>query len=126
MASSTGGMLGGLNAEPSSGTQVLYGTNINSNDVQLKLRNFLTTFVVMDEDDEKYDQMPYYVEQLKQINETEQFIMDINCDHIYEYDQALYRQLENYPTDIIPIFDLVVTGLYKEAYISNHEGNEDG
>lgn len=31
----------------------------------------------------------------------------------------MYKQLENYPTDIIPIFDLVVTGVYKELYLSN-------
>ena len=86
MASSTGGMMGLNQAEPSSGTQVLYGTNINSSEVQQKLRNFLTTFVFMDENDEKFDQMPFYIEQLKQINETEQYILDVNCDHLYEFD----------------------------------------
>ena len=33
---------------------------------------------------------------------------------MYEFDQQLYRQLENYPTDIIPFFDLVATGIFKE------------
>jgi DNA replication licensing factor MCM4 len=80
----------------------------------------------MDENDEKFDQMPFYIEQLKQINETEQYILDVNCDHLYEYDQSLYRQLENYPTDIIPIFDLVVTGLYKDTYISPENNGEEG
>lgn len=69
-ASSIGGM--GLNQmEPSSGTQVLYGTNINSSEVQMKIRNFINTFIQMDENDDKFDQMPYYIEQLKNINETE-------------------------------------------------------
>ena len=41
--------------EASSNTQVLYGTNINSGEVQQKLRNFLTTFVRMEgEEDEDY------------------------------------------------------------------------
>ncbi len=79
----------------------------------------------MDENDDRYDKMPYYIEQLKNINETEQYILDVNCDHIYEFDQGLYRQIENYPTDIIPIFDLVVTGLYKETFITHNEMNED-
>ncbi len=52
---------------------------------------------------------------MKNIHATENYILDVNCDHIFEYDQSLYRQLENYPTDIIPIFDLVVTGLFKET-----------
>lgn len=40
----------------------------------------------MDENDDKFDQMPFYIEQLKNINETEQYILDVNCDHIYEFD----------------------------------------
>lgn len=120
-----GGM--GLNhIEPSSGTQVLYGTNINSNEVQQKLRNFLTTYVQMDENSEDYGALPFYMEQLKNINETEQYILDVNCDHVYEFDQGLYRQLENYPTDIIPIFDLVVTGLYKEHYCEQNNNDDNG
>jgi ethanolamine utilization protein EutA (predicted chaperonin) len=77
--------------EASSNTQVLYGTNINSTDVQIKLRNFLTTFIKMDENDDNFDRAPYYVERLKEIQETEQYILDVNCDHIFEYDNSLYR-----------------------------------
>lgn len=77
--------------EHSQATQVLYGTNINSGEVQVKLRNFLTTYVVIDEESENYDAMPFYMEQLKTIYETQQYILDINCEHIYEFDQTLYR-----------------------------------
>ena len=63
MASSTG--MQGLNMqEASSNTQVLYGTNINSSEVQQKLRTFLTTFVQMAEDDEDYGKEPFYITQL--------------------------------------------------------------
>lgn len=79
----------------------------------------------MDDNEDKFDQMPFYMEQLKNIAETEQYILDVNCEHIYDYDHQLYRQLENYPTDIIPIFDLVVTGLFKEHFIDPNN-NEDG
>lgn len=50
----------------------------------------------------------------------------MDCDHIFEFDSTLYRQLENYPTDIIPIFDLVVTGLYKETYLFNNAAGAEG
>lgn len=50
---------GNLN-EPSSNTQVLYGTNINSSDVQNRLRNFLTNFV-RPEDAEDFNKEPFYV-----------------------------------------------------------------
>lgn len=117
-ASSTG-MQGLAGMEPSSNTQVLYGTNINSNEVQNKLRNFLTTYMKLDDADDEsaYSRQPFYIERLHEIHETEQYILDVDCDHLFEYDQSLYRQLENYPTDIIPIFDLVVTGLYKETFL---------
>lgn len=104
--------------EPSSNTQVLYGTNINSSDVQQKLRNFLTTFVKMEDDEEDYSRAPLYIEKLREIHETERYILDVDCEHVHEFDESLYRQLENYPTDIIPIFDLVVTGLYKETFLT--------
>lgn len=112
-------------AEPSSNTQVLYGTNINSNEVQNKLRNFLTAFIKMDSDDD-FGKEPFYIERLREIHETEQYILDVDCDHLYEFDNGLYRQLENYPTDIIPIFDLVVTGVYKDLYIASRQDGDMG
>lgn len=72
--------------EASSNTQVLYGTNINSSEVQQKLRNFLTTFIQMNDDDEDFRRQPYYIELLKQIHETEIFILDVDCDHIFSFD----------------------------------------
>ena len=106
---------------------MLYGTNINSTEVQQKLHNFLTTFIRLD-NDEDYGKEPFYVERLREIHETEQYVLDVDCDHVFEFDNALYRQIENYPTDIIPIFDLVVTALYKELYQyrNNAPGNMNG
>jgi len=78
------------------------------------------------EDDEDFGRAPFYIERLREIHETEQFVLDVDCDHIFEFDSTLYRQLENYPTDIIPIFDLVVTGLYKETYLFNNAAADMG
>jgi DNA replication licensing factor MCM4 len=126
-ASSTG-MQGLAGMEPSSNTQVLYGTNINSTEVQQKLRNFLTTFTKIDENagDDAFTKQPFYVEKLSEIHETENWILDVDCEHLYEFDPTIYRQLENYPTDIIPIFDLVVTSLYKESFLAMKQGNIAG
>lgn len=120
-------MQGFAGADPSSNTQVLYGTNINSNDVQNKLKNFLMTFVKMGGDDDAFDQEPYYVQRLKEISETEIYSLDVDCDHLFEFDEGLYRQLVNYPTDVIPIFDLVVTHLYRDLYVhgDGREAPED-
>ena len=49
--SSTGVMgAGAAGAEPSV-SQVLYGTNINPSDIQIKLKNFINTFVEINEAD---------------------------------------------------------------------------
>lgn len=40
----------------------------------------------MSDDAENFDKLPYYIEQLKNIYETETYILDVNCDHIFEFD----------------------------------------
>ena len=56
-------------AENSSHTQVIWGTNINTNDVQMKLKNFISNFeeildVEDDDDDEIYKRGSYYMRKL--------------------------------------------------------------
>jgi ABC-type phosphate transport system auxiliary subunit len=71
-----GNMLG-ANNEMSSNTQVLWGTNINTNDLQQRLREFLTTFTIVDDSDKNLNegaiedqnmyQEPHYISLLKLI-----------------------------------------------------------
>lgn len=76
--------LNGVNGmEASSNTQVLWGTNINTNEIQLKMKSFINTFVDIKEDSDDFTQAPYYIDQLKNIKETEQYILDIDCEHVY-------------------------------------------
>ena len=111
--------IGGQN-EFSSNTQVLWGTNINTNELQTQLREFLLTFTIMpNADDMQVDEYafniePHYITQLKQIAETEEYVLDINCAHLHEFNAALDRKLEDYPADVIPIFDLVALQVFKE------------
>ena len=44
-------MIGGGN-EMSSNTQILWGTNINTNDLQVKLKEFLTTFTIVNDEEQ--------------------------------------------------------------------------
>lgn len=51
-------------AEPSSNTQVLWGTNINANEVQTKMKNFINTFVELSDDpndEAQYTAEPLYL-----------------------------------------------------------------
>lgn len=114
----------GAGQEMSSHTQVIWGTNINTSDVATRLKNFINTFIEMkddesDVDDEQYTRTPFYIEKLKLMRELEEQVLDVDCDHIFQFDQGLYRQIVDYPTDLIPIFDLVVSQIYKELFMYN-------
>jgi len=111
----------GAAGEMSSNTQVLWGTNINTNSLQMQLKEFLMTYTVMPEpgadgviNDDQFNIEPVYITKLKDMAVTEEFVLDVDCRHIYEYSKSLYKQLEDYPADVIPIFDLVALSVYKE------------
>jgi DNA replication licensing factor MCM4 len=92
-------------------TQVLWGTNINTSKLQEKIKEFLEVFKPQIDDDDMdlndENTRPYYISQMFTIAETQEYYLDIDCMHIHQFDKELYRQLEDYPTDVIPIFDLV-------------------
>lgn len=111
--------------DASSNTQVLFGTNINTNEVQNKLRDFIVGFTDIDENSDNYDIYPHYIKQLKEIRDTQNYVLDVDCEHIFKFDAGLYKKIEMYPTDIIPIFDLVVTGIFKEEILRNDDGDQD-
>ena len=63
-------------AENSSHTQVIWGTNINTNDVQMKLKNFISNFEeILDDDDEDDDEIykrgSYYMRKLQEIRQLD-------------------------------------------------------
>lgn len=110
-----------------SGTQVLWGTTINTSTLQNSLKEFLTTFTAMpgDDDDQNFNIEPYYISVLKQLAITEELVLDIDCRHLFDFNRSLYRQLIDYPTDVIPIFDLVASSVAKENQNYNQMMNND-
>ena len=116
--------------ETSQFTQVLWGTNINTKAVEMKLKNFINNFEEIkddddDEDDQQFQRAPYYIQKLREVRELDGNVLDIDCDHVFQFDQMLYRQIEDYPADIIPIFDLVVTKVYNELDMYNIGGQDN-
>jgi DNA replication licensing factor MCM4 len=111
----------GAGNEMSTNTQVLWGTNIHTNTLQMQLKEFLMTYTIMPEpgpdgqiNDDQFNIEPVYITKLKDMAETEEFVLDVDCRHLFEYSKSLYKQLEDYPADVIPIFDLVALGVFKE------------
>ena len=57
--------------------------------------------------------------------ETEDYTLEIDCNHLYVYKPSLYKQLEDYPADVIPIFDLVALQVYKDLHMNYDENMGD-
>ena len=42
--------------------------------------------------------------------------LNFNCDHLKQFDADLYRQLIQYPQEVIPTFDMAVNEMFFERY----------
>lgn len=49
----------------------------------------------------------------------------MDCQHILQFNKKLYQQLVDYPTDVIPIFDLVALRVFKD-HVLGQTGFEHG
>jgi len=65
------------------------GTNINVNEIQQKFRSFILNFQNLEDEQKMFDEKNYYVRELKNIIETEIYVINLNCDHVYRYDKQL-------------------------------------
>ncbi|CAI2384395.1 unnamed protein product [Moneuplotes crassus] len=103
-------------------TQVVWGTNINTSDAQQRFKNFLTNYVEKSQLDDP-DEAPCYMGQMQQISETQIYVLNMDCNHLYGYDANLYKQFINFPSEMIPYFDSVVNQMYKELCPDDDTGN---
>ena len=89
--------------------QVFWGTNVNVQEVMTKFRNFMNEFKLGDGAGERY-----YLKMLQEIKNTKVYILNIDSEHINKYDDMLYWQMINFPTEMIPMMDSTVTEVYKD------------
>jgi DNA replication licensing factor MCM4 len=99
---------------------VLWGTDINMEEVQARFKYFLLNFTV---EDSMTVSTPY-VQLLNEIKQSEIYVLTVDCDHIYQFEKSLYQQLVNYPSDIIPLFDLAANELFKQMNGENALNDE--
>lgn len=86
--------------------QVMWNTDINVEDCKQRFLSFFTDFCEAD------SETPYYIEQLHVMDRTEMHELDLNCDHIAQFDRDLYVMLINYPSDLITLLDSVAAELF--------------
>ena len=51
-----------------------------------------------------------------QVNTLEDPFLNVNCDHLRQYNQELYGQLVRYPQEVIPTFDMGTNELFQHLY----------
>ena len=66
----------------------------------------------------------YYHRMLEEIKETRVYILNIDGHHLHKFDQMFYWQILNFPSEIIPIMDIIASQVYAEI-ISNVKGIEE-
>lgn len=70
---------------------------------------------------------PFYFQKLEKIAYAEnQLFFDLDCVHLKDFDESLYRQLINYPSELIPIFDMATNEVFydkvaKSGQILEHQ-----
>lgn len=85
-------------------------SNININNIESRFENFLTLFKETGKKDFKYLTL---IEELHMSQET---VLNIDCSDMYTFDKSLYKNLVEYPQEIIPIMDLMINNLYFKKF----------
>eukprot|EP00928_Gymnodinium_smaydae_P038199 TRINITY_DN2638_c1_g1_i1.p1 TRINITY_DN2638_c1_g1~~TRINITY_DN2638_c1_g1_i1.p1 ORF type:complete len:893 (-),score=222.78 TRINITY_DN2638_c1_g1_i1:1573-4251(-) len=85
----------------------IYGTDINDAEVTATFHRFITNFRTPDA---APGEESYYAQQLKRVwedtdDKAHGLKFPINGTHIAAFSSALYTNLVNFPTEVIPIFD---------------------
>lgn len=111
-----------ITSDPNAGPQlVIWGTDVVVSQCKEKFRRFISKYLDKNvAGDEQFDGMdinePYYLQRLEEISIVGEPFLNINCEHLREFDGELYRQLICYPQEVIPTFDMSVNEMFFDRY----------
>ncbi|KAM3720360.1 DNA replication licensing factor [Dirofilaria immitis] len=107
----------------------IWGTRICVFDVQRSFRIFINEFRPTSVSDDENMltlpsnvrmeidlERPYYLERLYEIDQSENIAFNLNLQHVRLFNEALYRKIVCYPSDIIPYLDLTINEIFSEKY----------
>ncbi|CAG8635118.1 4422_t:CDS:10, partial [Gigaspora rosea] len=106
----------------------IWGTNVEIKEVKKSFEGFLLNFKLQYRKEKEnitvtdIDREPFYQYYMQKIKQTEIYKLNLDMQNLLAYEPAkkLYFQLMNYPQEVLPIFDDVLTATYKR-----HCGIED-
>ncbi|KAJ1731757.1 MCM DNA helicase complex subunit [Coemansia sp. Benny D160-2] len=105
--------------------RTIWGTIVHVRDVMSTFKDFLLHFAAAHRPPtssgamtEAELQEPVYPQLLRRMHDAEIYQLNLDAQNIRAYPgaQKLYRQLVNYPEEVVPIMDYVLTELYMEQF----------
>ncbi|KAJ2400518.1 MCM DNA helicase complex subunit [Coemansia sp. RSA 2559] len=117
------GLNDGAAAQPAE-IRTIWGTIVHVRDVMSTFKDFLLHFTAAHRPPANHTltaaelHEPVYPQLLKRMHDAEIHQLNIDAQNICAYPQAhkLYKQLANYPEEVVPIMDYVLTELYMEQF----------
>ncbi|CAG8478631.1 6382_t:CDS:10, partial [Scutellospora calospora] len=110
----------------------IWGTNIEIKEVKKSFEDFLLNFKLQYRKEKEnititdMDREPFYQYYMQKIKQTEIYKMNLDMQNLFTYEptKKLYFQLMNYPQEVLPIFDDVLTATYKRHCGINDPNNQ--
>lgn len=110
---------------------VIWGTDVSIGQCKERFKQFLSfsnfnlenldpnelELIKAGNDDQAGRRKPLYMQKLEEIYTLEDPFLNLNCQHLYEFDKELYRKLVNYPQEVIPIFDMAVNEVSRSTLL---------
>ncbi|KAJ2855598.1 MCM DNA helicase complex subunit [Coemansia erecta] len=126
LSSELGNISVGAESEGAQPTEIrtIWGTIVHVRDVMSMFKDFMLHFTAGHRPpssgglSELELAEPVYPQLLRRMHESEVFQLNLDAQNILAYppSQRLYKQLVNYPEEVIPIMDYVLTELFMEQF----------
>ncbi|KAF0531199.1 MCM-domain-containing protein [Gigaspora margarita] len=110
----------------------IWGTNVEIKEVKKSFEGFLLNFKLQYRKEKEsmtvtdIDREPFYQYYMQKIKQTEIYKLNLDMQNLLAYEPAkkLYFQLMNYPQEVLPIFDDVLTATYKRHCVIEDPNNQ--
>ena len=111
---------------------VIWGTDVSVDSCKREFMDFLRSskFTIeeaeMDEARLEWQRSdeprPLYLTKLEEILQVpNEPYLTLNCTHLKEYNESLYRKLVSYPLETIQIFDMAANEVFQDLYPEHHD-----
>jgi len=91
---------------------MIWGTSVDATKTQKHFREFFLHF----REEGQEEGRPFYQMYIEQLVELQEQWVNLDCRHVKSYDESLYNQIINYPTEVIAICDIVLSEILNEKF----------